>query len=116
MMYLHLWLHNTTSWKVGQGDSDVSETIVDSSVASMTIKGQTYQNILPNPSLQNSTTNGKSMQKLNEGCDSVNTVDGVCKSAILKGSTKYKDVETGEILDEFDAERNLELVSVKMPL
>lgn len=79
--------HNTTSWKVGQGDSDVSETIVDSSVASMTIKGQTYENILPNPSLRNSMTNGKTMQKLNEGYDSVNTVDGVCKSAILSGQT-----------------------------
>ena len=35
--------HNTTSWKVGQGDSDVSETIVDSSVGDMTIKGQTIE-------------------------------------------------------------------------
>ena len=32
-------------------------------------------------------TNGKTMQKLNEGYDSVNTVDGVYKSAILKGQT-----------------------------
>ena len=79
--------HNATSWKVGQGDSDVSESIVDSSVASMTIKGQTYQNILPSPSLRNSMTNGKTMQKLNEGYDSVSTVDGVCKSAILTGQT-----------------------------
>ena len=79
--------HNTTSWKVGQGDSDVSETIVDSSIASMAIKGQTYQNILPEPSLRNSMTNGKTMQRLNEGYDSVNTVDGVCKSAILSGQT-----------------------------
>lgn len=85
--------HNTTSWKVGQGDSDVSETIVDSSVASMTIKGQTYQNILPEPSLRNSMTNGKTMQKLNEGYDSVNTVDGVCKSAILLGQTLVNLVE-----------------------
>ncbi len=44
------------------------------------------------------------------------TANGAIQSAILKGSTKYKDVETGEILDEFDAERNLELVSVKMPV
>ena len=79
--------HDATSWRVGQGDGDVSESIVDSSVASMTIKGQTYQNILPSPSLRNSMTNGKTMQKLNEGYDSVNTVDGVCKSAILTGQT-----------------------------
>ena len=83
--------HNTTSWKVGQGDSDVSESIVDSSVGDMTIKGQTYQNILPSPSLRNSMTIGKTMQKLNEGYDSVNTVDGVCKSAILKGNTLLVD-------------------------
>ena len=79
--------HDATSWRVGQGDGDVSKSIVDSSVAIMTIKGQTYQNILPSPSLRNSMTNGKTMQKLNEGYDSVNTVDGVCKSAILKGQT-----------------------------
>ena len=35
--------HNTTSWKVGQGDSDVSESIVDSSIGVMTIKGQTIE-------------------------------------------------------------------------
>ena len=45
-----------------------------------------------------------------------NTQEKPTKSAILKGSTKYKDIETGEILEEFDAERNLELVSVKMPV
>ena len=92
--------HNTTSWKVGQGDSDVSETIVDSSVANMTIKGQTYQNILPSPSLRNSMTNGKTMQRLNEGYDSVNTVDGVCKSAILKGQTLVNLIKGGDVKKE----------------
>ena len=92
--------HNTTSWKVGQGDSDVSETIVDSSVASMVIKGQTYQNILPSPSLRNSMTNGKTMQRLNEGYDSVNTVDGVCKSAILKGQTLVNLIKGGDVKKE----------------
>ena len=79
--------HEETSFKVGVGDSDISNSIVDSSVANMIIKGQTYQNILPDPTLRNSMTNGKTMQKLNEGYDSVNTVDGVCKSAILSGNT-----------------------------
>lgn len=51
-----------------------------------------------------------SMEKIVEG-----TLDGAYQSAILKGSTKYKDVDTGEILDEFDAERNLELCSAKSP-
>ena len=47
------------------------------------------------------------------------TVDNVVpyayKSAALKGSTKYRDIDTGDILDTFDETKNLELVSVKMP-
>lgn len=77
--------HNTTAIKVGVGDSDVSSSVVDSTV-NMTIKGQTYQNILPDPTLRNEMQ-GKSMQRLNEGYDSIETVDGVSKSAILKGQT-----------------------------
>lgn len=77
--------HDTTAINVGVGDSDVSSSIVDSAV-NMTIKGQTYQNILPDPTLRNEMQ-GKSMQRLNEGYDSIETVDGVSKSAILKGQT-----------------------------
>lgn len=77
--------HDTTAIKVGVGDSDVSSSVVDSAV-NMTIKGQTYQNILPEPTLRNEMQ-GKSMQRLNEGYDSIETVDGVSKSAILKGQT-----------------------------
>lgn len=77
--------HDTTAIKVGVGDSDVSSSVVDSTV-NMTIKGQTYQNILPDPTLRNEMQ-GKSMQRLNEGYDSIETVDGVSKSAILKGQT-----------------------------
>lgn len=77
--------HDTTAIKVGVGDSDVSSSVVDSTV-NMTIKGQTYQNILPDPTLRNEMQ-GKSMQRLNEGYDSIETVDGVNKSAILKGQT-----------------------------
>ena len=43
-------VHEDLSFKAGVGDQDVSSAIVDSSVAEMTIKGQTYQNILPEPS------------------------------------------------------------------
>lgn len=77
--------HDTTAIKVGVGDSDVSGSVVDGTV-NMTIKGQTYQNILPEPTLRNEMQ-GKSMQRLNEGYDSIETVDGVSKSAILKGNT-----------------------------
>ena len=45
-----------------------------------------------------------------------NTVEAPVKSAILKGSTKYRDIDTGDILDTFDETKNLELVSVKMPV
>lgn len=87
--------HEEVSFKVGQGDSDLSDSIVDSSAGGFTVKGQTYQNILPEPSLRNSMTNGKTMQKLNEGYDSVNTVDGVCKSAILSGNTLVNLIKDG---------------------
>lgn len=79
--------HEETSFKVGVGDVNVSSSVVDGEVGRMVIKGKTYQNILPEPSLRNSMTNGKSMQKLNEGYENVNVVDGVAKSAILKGMT-----------------------------
>lgn len=80
-------VHEETSFKVGVGDVNVSSSVVDGEVGRMVIKGKTYQNILPEPSLRNSMTNGKSMQKLNEGYENVNVVDGVAKSAILKGQT-----------------------------
>ena len=45
-----------------------------------------------------------------------NTKEKPVKSAILKGSTKYRDIDTGEFLETFEEGRNLELVSVKMPV
>ena len=45
-----------------------------------------------------------------------NTIEDSVKSAILKGSTKYRDIDTGEFLETFEEGRNLELVSVKMPV
>ena len=44
-----------------------------------------------------------------------NTQEKPVKSAILKGNTKYRDIDTGDILDTFDETKNLELVSVKVP-
>ena len=80
-------VHEETSFKIGVGDIDVSSSVVDGEPSKVVIKGKTYQNILPEPSLRSSMTNGKSMQKLNEGYENVNVVDGVAKSAILKGQT-----------------------------
>ena len=45
-----------------------------------------------------------------------NTLEKPVKSAILKGNTGYRDIDTGEILETFEEGRNLELVSVKMPV
>lgn len=45
-----------------------------------------------------------------------NTLEKPIKSATLKGSTKYRDIDTGEVLDAFEDGRNLELVSVKTPV
>lgn len=45
-----------------------------------------------------------------------NTKERPVKRAILKGSTKYRDIDTGEFLETFEEGRNLELVSVKMPV
>ena len=87
--------HEDLSFKVGVGDQDVSSAIVDSSVAEMTIKGKTYQNILPEPSTH-VLTNNKEMFKVNEGLDpNVEIVDGVSKSAILSGKTRVNEVLGG---------------------
>ena len=51
-------VHEETSFKGGVGDVNVSSSVVDGEVGRMVIKGKTYQNILPEPSLRNSMTNG----------------------------------------------------------
>lgn len=89
-------VHEETSFKVGVGDVNVSSSVVDGESSKVVIKGKTYQNILPEPSLRNSMTNGKSMQKLNEGYENVNVVDGVAKSAILKGQTLVNTITNVE--------------------
>ena len=90
-------VHEETSFKVGVGDIDVSSSVVDGEVGRMVIKGQTYQNILPEPSTH-VLTNNKEMFKVNEGLDpNVEIVDAVSKSAILSGSTKY---QIGEFIQD----------------
>ena len=76
----------------------------------------TYENDTYTPTI---TVKNKSSVKVGEGDGvdySANVMDGSAKSAILKGSTKYRDIDTGEILESFEDGRNLELVSVKMPV
>lgn len=38
------------------------------------------------------------------------------KSVVFKGSTKYREIETGKILDTFNESKNLEVVTVKTPI
>lgn len=76
----------------------------------------TYENDTYTPTI---TVKNKSSVKTGEGDEvdySANVMDGHAKSAILKGSTKYRDIDTGEVLDAFEDGRNLELVSVKLPV
>lgn len=76
----------------------------------------TYENDTYTPTI---TVKNKSSVKTGEGDEvdySANVMDGHVKSAILSGSTKYRDVDTGEFLETFEEGRNLELVSVKMPV
>ena len=68
-------------------DNDVEDDFAKTVI----IKGQTYQNILPEPSTH-VLTNNKEMFKVNEGLDpNVEIVDGVSESAILSGQTKLMD-------------------------
>lgn len=76
----------------------------------------TYENDTYTPTI---TVKNKSSVKTGEGDEvdySANVMDGHVKSAILKGNTSYRDIDTGEILEAFEEGRNLELVSVKMPV
>lgn len=76
----------------------------------------TYENDTYTPTI---TVKNKSSVKTGEGDEvdySANVMDGHAKSAILSGSTKYRDIDTGEFLETFEEGRNLELVSVKMPV
>lgn len=110
-------VHEETSFKVGVGDVNVSSSVVDGESSKVVIKGKTYQNILPEPSLRNSMTNGKSMQKLNEGYENVNVVDGVAKSAILKGNTlvNLNNGQRNETLDSTIGNGSSRTYACKIP-
>lgn len=65
-------------------------------------------------------TTSQSMSKIgsdDNGTDlHENVLDGVFESCVLKGHTKYRDIDTGEILENFEESRNLELITVRMPI
>ena len=65
-------------------------------------------------------TTSQSMSKIGSDDSGVdlheNVLDGAFESCVLKGKTKYRDIDTGEILEDFEESRNLELITVRMPI
>lgn len=65
-------------------------------------------------------TTSQSMSEIGSGDSGVdlheNVLDGAFESCVLKGKTKYRDIDTGEILEDFEEGRNLELITVRMPI
>lgn len=105
----------TQSFNIDNNISD-GELVADGDYASMVIKGNTLTNIVPRygqSDLVEITGSVNVNDLVNEG---VITCDGEMEKAIIKGQTKYRDIDTGDILDTYDSSKNLELVSVKMPV
>ena len=105
----------TQSFNIDNNIAD-GELVADGDYASMVIKGNTLTNIVPrngqsDPVEVTGTVNVNDL--VNEG---VITCDDEMEKAILKGQTKYRDIDTGDILDTYDSSKNLELVSVEMPV
>ena len=107
--------NNAPSFNIDNNIND-GELVADGDYASMVIKGNTLTNIVPR--------NGQSDPVEVTGTVNVNdlvsediiTCDGEMEKAIIKGQTKYRDIDTGEFVETFEEGRNLELVSVKMPI
>ena len=99
-------------------DNNIEEGVMvaDGDYVSMTIKGNTLTNIVP----QNGQTDVVEITGTVNVNDLVSediiTCDGEMEKAIIKGQTKYRDIDTGEFLETFEKGRNLELVSVRMPV
>lgn len=85
--------HEGTSFKVGVGDSNIE--VVDGDVAGMTLKGQSYQNILPKPTTLIMETDEKEF-KINDKIDSNIIIDdNIAEIATVKGKTIVNAVQEG---------------------
>ena len=83
--------HEGTSFKVGVGDSNIE--VVDGDVAGMTIKGQSYQNILPKPTTLIMETDEQEF-KINDKIDSNIIIDdNIAEIATVKGKTIVNAVQ-----------------------
>ena len=90
--------HEGASFQVGVGDSNIE--VVDGDVASMTLEGQTYQNILPKPTTLIMETDEQEF-KINDKIDN-NIVldDNIAEIATVKGQT-YVNVVQEESSTEY---------------
>ena len=83
--------HEGTSFKVGVGDSNIE--VVDGDVAGMTLKGQSYQNILPKPTTLIMETDEQEF-KINDKIDSNIIIDdNIAEIATVKGKTIVNTVQ-----------------------
>ena len=83
--------HEGTSFKVGVGDSNIE--VVDGDVAGMTLKGQSYQNILPKPTTLIMETDEQEF-KINDKIDSNIIIDdNIAEIATVKGKTIVNAVQ-----------------------
>ena len=103
----------TQSFNIDNNIND-GELVADGDYVSMTIKGNTLTNIVPKYSQSDPVEITGTVNVNDLVSEDVITCDGEMEKAIIKGQTKYRDIDTGDILETFEKGRNLELVSVKM--
>ena len=111
-------------------DNTLSQNVVldNRKMISSKIYGETIENIVTSDTNRTpllTLDNNNPTKQLNDIIKEMNSESGKnirvlydepFKSAILKGNTKYRDIDTGDILDEFDETKNLKLISCKMPV
>lgn len=102
--------------KVGSDDNgaNLHENVLDGAYESCVLKGKTMVNCIQEPS-------SKDVVLPYEFADGQyvtfnDTKESGALGVELKGQTKYRDIDTGEILETFEEGRNLELITVRMPI
>ena len=105
----------TQSFDIDNNIND-GELVADGDYASMVIKGNTLTNIVPRYGQTDIVEITGLVNVSDVVSEDVIICDGEMEKAIIKGQTKYRDIDTGDILDTYDSSKNLELVSCKMPV
>ena len=102
--------------KIGSDDNgaNLHENVLDGAYESCVLKGKTMVNCIQEPSSQDIVL----PYEFEDGqYVTINdTKESGALGVELKGQTKYRDIDTGEILETFEEGRNLELITVRMPI